>query len=139
MIRCGVAEQVIDQRRPLLHRVPFGQGARVEGGAIAGDFMAQFTSKEVRSEANSWSGLNQGGYVNSDIDRQYEQYLLEFDVAKRNEISAGFHKFIADQAIRQGWYYTTASVAFKNELIGPVPLPPALSVQAWNINEWDLK
>jgi peptide/nickel transport system substrate-binding protein len=49
------------------------QGARVEGGAIAGDFMAQFTSKEVRSEANNWSGLNQGGYVNSEIDRQYER------------------------------------------------------------------
>jgi peptide/nickel transport system substrate-binding protein len=115
------------------------QGSRVEGGAIAGDFIAQFISKEVRSEANNWSGLNQGGYVNPDIDRLYAQYVLEFDVGKRNELSADFHKFVADQALRQPWYYGSASVAFKNELSGPVPLPPALSAQAWNIQEWDLK
>ncbi len=114
------------------------QGVRVGGGAIAGDFMRQFTTKEVRSEANNWSGLNQGGYVNSDVDRQYDQFLVEFDVGKRNDIETGFHKLIADQALRPTWYYESTGGAFKNSVSGPIPLTSKL-VMTWNIQEWDLK
>lgn len=113
------------------------QGARVGGGAIAGDFMRQFTTKEVRSDANNWSGLNQGGYVNPDIDRQYDQFLVEFEVGKRNDIEATFHRFIADQALRPTWYYESTGGAFKSSLSGPSPLTSKLFM-TWNIHEWDL-
>jgi peptide/nickel transport system substrate-binding protein len=115
------------------------QGVRVGGGAIAGSFMQQFTSKEVRSEANSWAGLNQGGYVNPDVDRRYEQYLVELDPRKRDESNAVFHKLVADQVLRITWYHTGEASAFIDRLTGPIPLTPIVENRAFNIHEWDLK
>jgi peptide/nickel transport system substrate-binding protein len=115
------------------------QGVRVGGGAIAGSFMQQFTSKEFRSEANSWTGLNQGGYVNPDVDRRYDQYLVELDPVKRAESNAVFHKFVADQVLRITWYHTGEAGAFINRLTGPIPLTPIVENRAFNIHEWDLR
>jgi peptide/nickel transport system substrate-binding protein len=115
------------------------QGVRVGGGAIAGSFMQQFTSKEVRSEANSWTGLNQGGYVNPDVDRRYDQYLVELDPTKRAESNAVFHKLVADQLLRITWYHTGEAGAFTERLTGPIPLNAVVENRAFNIHEWDLR
>ena len=59
--------------------------------------MNQFTTAEIRSEANNWSGLNQAGYSNPAVDQLYAQYSKELDVAKRQALYAGFMKQVADQ------------------------------------------
>ena len=105
------------------------------GAAIAGTFLQQFTSKEVRAASNNWSGLNQGGYVNPDVDGMYERFLVEFDPNKRNVIEADFQKFANDQVLRQTWYYTGNAGAFTDRLTGPIP---AKMIRTSNIHEWDL-
>jgi peptide/nickel transport system substrate-binding protein len=115
------------------------QGVRVGGAAISDEMMIQLTTKQIRGEANNWNGLNQGGYSNPTIDQQYERFLVEFDIGKRNEIYSDFHKFLMDQVLRIPWYYGASSVAFKNGLTGPGSLPTVLPVQTWNIHEWDFK
>ena len=114
------------------------QGVRIGGSAISDEMMIQFSSRQIRSEANNWSGLNQGGYSNPMIDQQYERFLVEFDVAKRNEIYADFHKFVSDQILRIPWYYGSAMVAFKKNLKGPGVPPVRSPIQTWNIHEWDI-
>jgi len=115
------------------------QGARVGGAATAGTFMQQFTSKEVRAESNNWSGLNQGGYVNPDVDRMYERFLVEFDPNKRNAIDGDFFKFVNDQLLRQTWYYTGGAGAFTDRLTGPIPAKETVVIRTSNIHEWDLR
>ena len=115
------------------------QGARVGGAATAGTFMQQFTSKEVRAESNNWSGLNQGGYVNPDVDRMYERFLVEFDPNKRNAIDGDFFKFVNDQLLRQTWYYTGGAGAFTDRLTGPIPAKETVAIRTSNIHEWDLR
>ncbi len=114
------------------------QGVRVGGGAISDEMMIQLTSKEVRAESNNWSGLNQGGYTNPAVDQAYGRFLVEFDVAKRNEIYADFHKLLMDQMLRIPWYYGSSAIAYKKSLKGPGILPSAIPVQSWNIHEWDI-
>ena len=114
------------------------QGVRIGGSAISDEMMIQLTTRQIRSEANNWSGLNQGGYSNPTIDQQYDQFLVEFDRGKRNEIYAGFHKQIADEILRIPWYYGSSAVSFSKRLSGPIALPPAVAVMTWNIHEWDL-
>ena len=120
-------------------RERFHEVVRVGGAAISDEMMIQFTTKQIRGEANNWNGLNQGGYSNPTIDQEYERFLVEFDIGKRNEIYSDFHKFLMDQVLRIPWYYGASSVAFKNGLTGPGSLPTVLPVQTWNIHEWDFK
>jgi len=115
------------------------QGVRIGGSAISDEMMIQFTTKEIRAESNNWNGLNQGGYSNPAIDREYDQFLIEFDPSKRNEIYVGFHKYIVDQILRVPWYYSSVAVAFNKSLSGPIALPPSVSVMTWNIHEWDMQ
>ncbi len=132
---------VIPQSAPTVDRQrqrAESQGVRIGGSAISDEMMIQFTAKEVRAESNNWSGLNQGGYVNPDLDRQYDQFLVEFDSAKRDVIYADFHKFIIDEILRIPWYYESSAVAYRADLRGPMALTPAVAVMTWNIHEWDL-
>ncbi len=114
------------------------QGIRMGGGSISDDWLVQFSTAEIRSEANNWSGLNQGGFSDPAVDQLYEQYRKELDPGKRNTFSADFMKKVADEVLQLPWVYGSESMAFRRGLRGPTVLQPAQLVATYNIHEWDL-
>jgi peptide/nickel transport system substrate-binding protein len=120
-------------------QVAQSQGVRWGGGAIGDDLMAQFTTAEIRGDANRWTGLNQGGYSNPAIDLQYAQYSRELDTPRRNSLFADFVKQVADEVLRLPFYYGSAALAERLGLRGPAAIIQSSQPVTWNIHEWDME
>jgi peptide/nickel transport system substrate-binding protein len=99
-----------------------------------------FTTSAIGTQANRWSGSNQGGYSNAEVDRLYDQSLVTLDPGARQGLIADVLKIVVDDAIVIHLYYDMAqqTLIFRKGVRGPGPVSPIQLHTAWNIHTWEL-
>ncbi len=115
------------------------QGVFMNNQSVADDLVQKFTTAQIRTEQNNWSGANQSGYSNPMIDRLYADVVKELDPTRRQSLNADFLKFAADELIFLPVFYSSGNLttSFRRGVRGPGPAPIQL-VTTWNIHEWDM-
>jgi len=105
------------------------------------DAMGRFHSAQIASEANRWLGLNVWGYSNPVWDRMYDQYIVTFDVGKRQDQLADMLKLAADDVVWIPMWYELGllNLAFRKGVRGPVASRPLQQESLWNVHTWEIE
>ena len=99
-----------------------------------------YTTDQIGTAANRWSGTNRGGYSNPTYDRLYEQATITLDPVQRTSLIADFLKLLADDVPMINLFYEVgASGAVRKGIRGPGAAGlPRQELTSWNIHEWEM-
>jgi peptide/nickel transport system substrate-binding protein len=141
----GIGLDVRIQNEPA--RVFFGQTTRrraFDGGAMyawisspENSPRATLHSSEIPTEENSWSGQNQPGWVNHQVDALIEALEIEFDGERRLElIHEILHHYTSDVPVIPLYYRSDVSVTPANLTGYKIPghqVPASNHVERWSL------
>jgi ABC-type transport system substrate-binding protein len=100
-----------------------------------------FTTAEIGSPENRWTGDNRAGWSNPEYDRLYESFLTTLDRAERTRQFVEMQRLISEEIPAYFTHHAVAVTAHTAALRGPKPLPQGtgtFSKGAYeNIHEWD--
>ncbi len=105
----------------------------IQYGIVNNPFL-YFITPSVTSAANRWSGRNQGGYSDPEIDRLSNAYNAALDRNERSQALVQAMKLLSDQAAYFPLYYAYEVRAHAANLSGP---REGLNTNAmWKVEEW---
>ena len=116
--------------------------AGVQGTQTRDDIRGMtYTTSQMGTADNRYTGGNRGGYSNPEFDRLYDRALITLDVGQRQGLIADFLKLIADDVPMINIFYDPgqSTGAVRKGIRGPGGgTSLQLNVSAWNIHEWDV-
>jgi peptide/nickel transport system substrate-binding protein len=114
-------------------------GLSTPGGTGGGERGALefFTSGQIGSPANNWTGSNRGGWVNPDMDRVWQAYNVTLDQQTRFGQMAQLMKTVSDEL--PGWplFWDFNVMASLANIRGPSLGIANTSTPLWNVHEWE--
>lgn len=87
--------------------------------AADGSYWNRYISSQIGTAANRWAGNNSGGYVNPEVDRLYDQWVVALDPAARMEREADLHKLLADEVVHLPLYFEVDVLSWRTGISGP--------------------
>lgn len=96
-----------------------------------------FHSANIPSEANSFSGQNQPGWVNKEVDSLIDQLETEFNAKKRIDISNKITKHYTEDAPVIPLYYRSETAVIPTNMTG-YKLAGHLSYETNEVENWNL-
>jgi peptide/nickel transport system substrate-binding protein len=100
--------------------------------------LQRWSSPEVGSPANRWTGGNRSGYSNPEYDRIWDIFQRTLDRAQRDQIAIQLMKIVADDVAGYVTYNNFAVVSHVINLKGPEPETRETLAPNWNIHEWEM-
>ena len=102
--------------------------------------LGSFTTAEISSADNRYSGGNRGGYSNPIYDRLYDRASVTLDEGQRQGLMADMLKILADDVATVVAFYdsSNATTAFRRGVRGPGQVSGLQLVTTWNIHEWEI-
>lgn len=116
------------------------QGIYMGNETVNADVLQSFTSAQVVTAQNSWTGRNFTAYVNPEFDALYGRFANELDPARRQSVQVDLLSWFARELFVLPLYYTAATgiTSFRRGIRGPGPVLPVLKVGTWNIHDWEM-
>lgn len=114
----------------------------VQGSQTRDDIRGMpYTTSQMGTADNRWTGGNRGGYSNPEFDRLYDRALVTLDLGQRQDLMADFLKVLVDDVAMINIFYDPgqATGAVRKGIRGPGGgTSLQLNVSAWNIHEWEM-
>jgi ABC-type transport system substrate-binding protein len=114
-------------------------GMASRGGGLAERI---FTSGEIGTSANRWTGDNRGGWANAEYDRLYDQFETTLDHTQRTQQAVEMQKLISQElpvfVLYQAIQINTRAARLRGPEKGSYgfgELAPT-SLPYWNIQDW---
>ena len=99
------------------------------------NYLAGWTTAEIKTKAANWSGNNYERWSNKDYDALYEQYKNETDAAKRNALAIKMNDLLVSDVVVIALVARKSPVTgISKSLKGTVPNP--WDSEMWNIADW---
>jgi len=104
------------------------------------DVLQAFTSSQLATAQNNWSGRNFTSYLNPDFDGLYARFVGELDTTRRQSVEVDLQSWAARELFALPFFYTAATgiTSFRRGVRGPTSVLPVLKVGTWNIHEWEM-
>ncbi len=99
---------------------------------------SQWSTAEIGTAENRWSGNNRGGWSEPAFDRLYDAYNTTLEPSARDQVVADAMKIMSDQLPGIPIYYNIYPQAVAASLTGPTAGPSSETVY-WNIQDWTLR
>jgi peptide/nickel transport system substrate-binding protein len=93
-----------------------------------------FSSGQIGTLANRWSGANRGGWSNPEYDRLYDAFTTTLDPAERTRQLVAIYRTLSEELPGFPMYFDVKVLASAAGLRGPEPGSPL-----WNIHEWEYR
>jgi peptide/nickel transport system substrate-binding protein len=99
------------------------------------NYLAGWTSAEIKTKAAAWSGNNYERWSNAEYDKLYEQYKNETDGAKRNALAIQMNDLLVSDVVVIALVARNSPVSgISKTLKGTIPNP--WDSEMWNIADW---
>ncbi len=104
-----------------------------------------FTSAEIGSPANRWTGDNRGGWSNAEYDRIYNAFTTTIDQAERTRHTVQMLKLLSEELPAYPMYLAIQVNTQIAGLRGPEPGTAGFGTMTpgtlpyWNIQDWELR
>jgi len=100
-----------------------------------------FTTAEIGSAENRWTGDNRARWSNAEYDRLYESFLTTLDRAEHTRQFVAMQRLISEEIPAYFTYHAVAVTAHSAALRGPKALPQGTGTFSKgsyeNLHEWD--
>jgi peptide/nickel transport system substrate-binding protein len=114
-------------------------GLSTPGGTGGGERGALefFTSGQIGSPANSWTGSNRGGWLHPEMDRLWQAYTVTLDQTTRFNHVAQMMRIVSEEL--PGWplFWDFNVMAYLSTVRGPDMGIINTSTPFWNVHEWE--
>lgn len=117
-------------------------GMASRGGGIT---ERTFTTGDIGSLANRWTGENRGGWSNPEYDRVFDGFSKTIDRDERVRHVVQMTKLVSEELPIYSLYFAIQVNTQVAGLRGPDPGSPGFGVSApgtlqyWNVQEWELR
>jgi ABC-type transport system substrate-binding protein len=102
-----------------------------------------FTTPQIGTPENRWTGENRGGWSNADYDQLYERFTKTLDRAERTGQFVQMQQLISEQLPVLFTHYATSAIVTVAGLRGPLAGSAGTgtftsgSLANWNLHEWE--
>lgn len=93
-----------------------------------------FTSAQIGTPANRWSGSNRSGWSNAEFDRLHDAFSAALDRSERSQLIVQMMRLVNDEVPGFVMYFDAKVMAHATALRGPQPRNTL-----WNIHAWELR
>lgn len=106
---------------------------------------SHFTTAEIGSAANRWSGDNRGGWTHPEYERLFAAFNSTLDAPERQRLSVQMMALVSEQLMAYPLYFTIMVRTWVAPLQGPdlgtsgFGLVTAGTTTHWNIHEWEFR
>ena len=73
------------------------------------DVLQPFTSSQLSTAQNNWSGRNFTSYLNPDFDALYTRFVSELDTTRRQSVEVDLQSWAARELFALPFFYTAAT------------------------------
>ena len=98
-----------------------------------------FASEEIGAAANRWKGDNRSAWVNPDYDRLWDAYNKTLDRSEQVRQIVQMQALVSENVPGIPVWSNPAVEAFVANLRGPGPDQSPETLDAWNVQEWELR
>ena len=97
-----------------------------------------WTTEQISTADNRWSGSNFGAYSNPQVDALFDRFQISLRPPDQEQVLADVMKVANDDVPFIPMYIYTASVMFRKGITGPGKVSPNQLASAWNIHTWEM-